>query len=68
MADGHIFRADTILKLADQIGIDGDGLSRSVEKWNERGKTGKDERFSKGRDEYQRLLETARLATRISVL
>ncbi|KAL2015078.1 hypothetical protein VTK56DRAFT_6328 [Thermocarpiscus australiensis] len=53
MAAGYIFRADTISKLADQISVDGVGLTKSVEEWNETCRTGIDRRFGKGQDEYQ---------------
>lgn len=53
IADGCIFRADTLSELADQIGVDGTGLIESVEEWNKTCEAGIDRRFAKGQDEYQ---------------
>lgn len=51
--NGHIFKADTISGLADRIGVDGAGLTKSIKEWNETCDTGTDERFGKGQGEYQ---------------
>ena len=49
------FRADTLAELADQIGVDPQGLERSVACMNEYAKTGIDVQFSKGGNNYDRI-------------
>jgi succinate dehydrogenase/fumarate reductase flavoprotein subunit len=52
VADGYLHRADTLMKLAQTIGIDGKNLVSTVEQHNRFALTGIDEAFGKGGTEY----------------
>ncbi|KAI3534608.1 hypothetical protein CABS03_15113 [Colletotrichum abscissum] len=49
LARGHIFRADDLASLAAQIGVEANGLLRTVETWNQACNDGVDGLFGKGR-------------------
>lgn len=49
---GYIYRSSTVEGLAEQIGVDSNGLLRTVEDHNRFARTGKDEEFGKGADSY----------------
>src|SRR5947209_8041583 len=52
IADGYLQRADTLMELAQRIGVDGKNLVRTVEEHNRSAATGIDEAFGKGGTEY----------------
>jgi len=52
--DKVYYRADTIDALAAKIGVDADGLARTVTKMNEYARTGVDEEFHKGESAIDR--------------
>lgn len=47
LAKGYIYKADTLEDLANQVGIDVEGLSATVERYNELVRSGKDTDFEK---------------------
>jgi 3-oxosteroid 1-dehydrogenase len=49
---GVVFKADSLAELADQIGVSADGLTKTVEKFNEFARTGKDTDFGRGDSAY----------------
>ncbi|KAK2728899.1 3-oxosteroid 1-dehydrogenase (flavocytochrome c) [Colletotrichum kahawae] len=53
LSNGNMFKAETVASLAGKIGIDADGLIRTVENWNRMCATGVDDEFSKGKSTYQ---------------
>jgi succinate dehydrogenase/fumarate reductase flavoprotein subunit len=52
IADGYLRRAGTLMELAQQIGVDGKNLLRTVQEHNRYAVTGVDEAFGKGGTEY----------------
>jgi hypothetical protein len=52
IADGYLHCADTLMELAQRIGIDDKALVRTVEEHNRYAVTGVDEAFGKGGTEY----------------
>jgi succinate dehydrogenase/fumarate reductase flavoprotein subunit len=52
IADGYLKRAETLMELAAQIGVDGRNLVRTVQEHNRYAETGVDEAFGKGGTEY----------------
>jgi 3-oxosteroid 1-dehydrogenase len=52
IADGYLHRAETLMELAAQIGVDGKNLVRTVQEHNRYAVTGVDEAFGKGGTEY----------------
>jgi hypothetical protein len=52
VADGYLTRAETLMELAQRIGVDGKNLVRSVQEHNRYAETGIDEAFGKGGTEY----------------
>ena len=52
IADGYLYRAETLMELAQRIGVDGENLLRSVQAHNRYAETGVDEAFGKGGTEY----------------
>jgi len=52
LADGYLRRADTLMELAGQIGVDGRNLLHTVQQHNRYAATGVDEAFGKGGTEY----------------
>jgi 3-oxosteroid 1-dehydrogenase len=51
---GALFRADSLAGLAEQIGVPADGLVKTVEKFNDFARSGKDEDFGRGDSAYDR--------------
>jgi 3-oxosteroid 1-dehydrogenase len=51
---GVVFKADSLAFLADQIGISADGLAKTVHKFNDFARTGKDADFGRGDSAYDR--------------
>jgi 3-oxosteroid 1-dehydrogenase len=49
---GAVFRADSLPDLAGQIGVPGDGLAKTVEKFNDFARAGKDADFGRGDSAY----------------
>jgi 3-oxosteroid 1-dehydrogenase len=49
---GAVFRADSLAELAGQIGVPADALAKTVEKFNDFARTGKDEDFGRGDSAY----------------
>jgi 3-oxosteroid 1-dehydrogenase len=49
---GVVFKADALALLADQIGISADGLAKTVQKFNDFAKAGKDADFGRGDSAY----------------
>jgi succinate dehydrogenase/fumarate reductase flavoprotein subunit len=56
---GYLFRASTLKELANNLGIDGDTLCHSAERFNQWARTGKDDDFGKGQTAYNRYLGDA---------
>lgn len=54
--DGYVIKEDTIPDLAKTINVDSQNLSQEVTLQNKYAKTGKDEQFSKGENNYERNL------------
>ncbi|KAJ7355245.1 FAD binding domain-containing protein [Mycena albidolilacea] len=52
LAEGRMFKADTIKDLAAQIGISPGGLANTVSRYNEMSRKGIDEDFGKGNNVY----------------
>lgn len=52
VADGYLKRAETLMELAQRIGVDGKTLLRTVQEHNRYAGTGVDEAFGKGGTEY----------------
>ena len=52
IADGYLHRAETLMELAQKIGVDGKNLLRTVQGHNRYAETGVDEAFGKGGTEY----------------
>lgn len=53
---GYLFRGGTLAELAGQIGADGEELERTVTRFNEHARLGKDPEFQKGSTSYNRSL------------
>jgi 3-oxosteroid 1-dehydrogenase len=53
-AAGAVFRAGSLAELAGQIGVSADGLAKTVQKFNEFARTGKDAEFGRGDSAYDR--------------
>ncbi|PCD24121.1 hypothetical protein FGRA07_11397 [Fusarium graminearum] len=53
---GFLSRSVTIEGLAEQIGVPKQGLQSTVGEWNAMCKQGRDERFHRGEDKYQRFI------------
>ena len=51
---GVVFKADSLADLAGQIGVSADGLTKTVDKFNEFARTGKDTDFGRGDSAYDR--------------
>jgi 3-oxosteroid 1-dehydrogenase len=49
---GVVFRADSLAELAGQIGVPAEGLAKTVQKFNDFARTGKDEDFGRGDSAY----------------
>lgn len=49
---GVVFKADSLGELAGQIGVSADGLAKTVDKFNEFARTGKDTDFGRGDSAY----------------
>ncbi len=49
---GAVVKADTLAELAAQIGVAGDGLAKTVDKFNEFARAGKDTDFGRGDSAY----------------
>jgi 3-oxosteroid 1-dehydrogenase len=49
---GAVFKADSLAELSSQIGVSADGLAKTVEKFNEFARTGKDTDFGRGDSAY----------------
>jgi succinate dehydrogenase/fumarate reductase flavoprotein subunit len=60
--DGYLFRARSLRELAAGLGIDADGLERTVAAYNEDARRGVDSAFGLGGNAYQRFLGDARNA------
>ncbi|MDP6978579.1 MAG: FAD-binding protein [Myxococcota bacterium] len=54
LSSGYMKKADTIRGLAEQIGVDPNGLEKSVEKMAAYARDGKDPEFSRGEGAYER--------------
>jgi succinate dehydrogenase/fumarate reductase flavoprotein subunit len=51
---GYLFEAGTIAELATKIGVDGEALARTIERYNSFAETGIDEEFGRGTSELNR--------------
>ncbi len=49
---GYLFKGNTIAELADQLGIDVEGLEQTISRYNQDAEKGVDTSFSKGENEY----------------
>jgi len=49
---GVVFKADSLAELAGQIGVSADGLTKTVDNFNEFARTGKDTEFGRGDSAY----------------
>jgi 3-oxosteroid 1-dehydrogenase len=49
---GVVFKADSLAELAGQIGVSAEGLTKTVDKFNEFARTGKDTDFGRGDSAY----------------
>ena len=49
---GVVFKSDSLAELAGQIGVSADGLIKTVDKFNEFARTGKDTDFGRGESAY----------------
>lgn len=58
--DHYIYRADSIAALAAKIEVDAGALAASVARINQSAKTGVDEEFGRGSDDYDRFFGDAR--------
>ncbi len=54
LKNGYICKADTIEELAEQAGVDPEGLTNTVQKFNEFARKGKDLDFGRGDSDYDR--------------
>ena len=54
LRDGYIKKADTIRELAEIIGVDAEGLEKTVEKMNAYARDGKDPEYGRGDSAYDR--------------
>ena len=54
LESGVVVKADSIAELAEKIGVDVDGLSRTVERYSGFARTGVDEDFHRGEGAYDR--------------
>jgi 3-oxosteroid 1-dehydrogenase len=54
LKSGAVVKADSLAELAGQIGVPADGLAKTVEKFNEFAKAGKDADFGRGDSAYDR--------------
>jgi 3-oxosteroid 1-dehydrogenase len=54
LKSGAVVKADSLAELAGQIGISADGLAKTVDKFNEFARSGKDEDFGRGDSAYDR--------------
>jgi 3-oxosteroid 1-dehydrogenase len=52
LRSGVVFKADSLALLADQIGISADGLTKTVQKFNDFARAGKDADFGRGDSAY----------------
>ncbi|OAL20929.1 hypothetical protein AYO20_11456 [Fonsecaea nubica] len=50
--DGFLFKADTLDELASKIGVNAEGLQRTVTRWNEMSKSGVDLDYGRGSNSY----------------
>ncbi|MDR2988573.1 MAG: 3-oxosteroid 1-dehydrogenase [Nocardiopsaceae bacterium] len=53
-AAGAVFRASSLAELAEQVGIDADGLAETVQRFNRFARAGKDDDFGRGESAYDR--------------
>jgi succinate dehydrogenase/fumarate reductase flavoprotein subunit len=53
--NGYIIRSSTIRDLARRVGIDPDGLARTIDVYNPPARDGKDPQFGRGSDAFQRV-------------
>jgi 3-oxosteroid 1-dehydrogenase len=53
-ASGTVFRASSLAELAGQIGVSADGLAKTVDRFNESARAGKDAEFGRGDSAYDR--------------
>jgi 3-oxosteroid 1-dehydrogenase len=53
-ASGAVFRADSLAELASQIGVFAEGLAKTVDRFNEFARAGKDAEFGRGDSAYDR--------------
>jgi succinate dehydrogenase/fumarate reductase flavoprotein subunit len=53
---GYLVRGTTIRELAEKLGIDAEGLERTIAAFNDDARTGRDREFGRGDDEFSRYL------------